>query len=368
MLLLLLLNRRRSVRAVRAVPADGTTRLLLRLRLRLRVVRRVARRLLRCAADGDVTSCGCGRGGRAGKGVRLRRGRAVAQGGDRLERLAQEGRDRVALLLLLLLLSVLLLRGRRRAVPLLLRRRARRARDRLPLVLRGLQRRVRQRLDLCTAARSRPRRRVARQRVKAEVRAPRFARARRRGGRGGCGGRGGELLGLALERGGALGLLADAGLLGLLEGGGERQRPDGERGGRAGFGRELRGERCRRGEESVNRGASSEKRKHGRTLLDAEDVANERVQRQALEPLLLDLVRVLRLLVSFLARTFVLTLSGRPLLRTRRDIERRLGRRDLGVAVGAEPGQDRVDDRGLDGRDSAQLVPALVASFADDEL
>lgn len=143
---------------------------------------------------------------------------------------------------------------------------------------------------------------------------------------------------------------------------GGRKRREARRGGREGRAREGASAR------PLSRQDTKRERTGRRTLLDAEDVADKRAQRQPLEPLPLDLVAVLVLALVLLALALVLARARRPLGVARADVERRLGRRDLGVAVGAEPGQGRVDDRRLDGRDSAQLVVALVARLADDEL
>jgi hypothetical protein len=91
----------------------------------------------------------------------------------------------------------------------------------------------------------------------------------------------------------------------------------------------------------------------GLTLFHGKDILNQRMQRQPLQPLplLLD---------------FVLSSTRRP--STDSDVDGRLAPRDFDVTRFAEPREVRVDDLLLYGGRVAQLVPALRAAVADDEL
>mgnify|MGYP006969730150 CR=1 FL=1 len=110
----------------------------------------------------------------------------------------------------------------------------------------------------------------------------------------------------------------------------------------------------------------AEQRRGGRpTLFDAEDVADQDRQGLSREPLALDRLRVLVLLLR------LEPFSRRPRrarARIVRHILRLLRSCDLGVARGAEPRQGRVDNLVRDVRRRAELMPALVATLADDEL
>jgi hypothetical protein len=116
----------------------------------------------------------------------------------------------------------------------------------------------------------------------------------------------------------------------------------------------------------------AEQRRGGRpTLFDAEDVADQDRQGLSREPLALDRLRVLVLLLRLEPFSLFDALTRRPRrarARIVRHILRLLRSCDLGVARGAEPRQGRVDNLVRDVRRRAELMPALVATLADDEL
>lgn len=92
-------------------------------------------------------------------------------------------------------------------------------------------------------------------------------------------------------------------------------------------------------------------------MLDREDEPNQRVERKAFEPFTLLLVRVRRTLA---------VLPHDPL--SDAYIDSRTRSRERNVALLAEPRKIRRDYLLVDGRVVADLMPALGAGFADDEL
>lgn len=112
-------------------------------------------------------------------------------------------------------------------------------------------------------------------------------------------------------------------------------------------------------------------RSQTRTLFDTQNVADEDGQRLRRKPLALELLRVLVVLLRLEPFALLDALARRP-RRTRalvvRHVLRLFRRGELGVARRAEPRQGRVDDLVRNVRGRTQLVPALVAALADDEL